>query len=91
MLHIIQTRLGFQSALKYANSKDKYLLSGESIYALIDLSFQTDILKIKDQTYVLSSDLTGMGIEQTLIAKAHELDFDGFVTLTAKENSSITW
>lgn len=91
MLHIIQTRQGFNTALPYLQATDCILLTGDACYSLIDASLWSQLAMYQAQVYALSPDVQARGLKQDVLQPKQLIDFKQFVELTVQEDKSTTW
>jgi tRNA 2-thiouridine synthesizing protein B len=91
MLHIIKQPATLSLALAYAAPEDLFLLVEGAVYvALPGHKAHQLLISAQQKTYVLQPDLAARGLAE-FNSPVEQVDFAGFVDLTAEEDKSITW
>lgn len=92
MLHIIKSRDGFEVAKSYSCDQDTFLLIEDAVYLAICSEFKQQGTKESNvNVYALENDIEARGLTRLLGCEVKLVDYKGFVSLTAKQENSITW
>lgn len=91
MLHIVKHTCALPQALALALPGDTLLLLEDAVYAVLPgHKAHQAVLEAGLPVYVLQEDLAARGLAE-LDSPIEQVDFAGFVDLTAEDASSITW
>lgn len=96
MLAIVSTSPYSTSSLDqcliYADAKTQILLLEDAVYAILPTNFwYKKLIDSGLPIYVLIDDLVARGIETQLSYQVKAIDMAGFVALTEKNATQITW
>lgn len=90
MLHIVKHYYSLSEAFASAADGDDLLLVEDAVYAALHKHKANSALLVSPiPVYCLKGDVDARGL--TLEPNSNLVDFFGFVTLTEKHSSSITW
>lgn len=90
MLHIVKSLTALNELVTLYSDGDQVLLIEDAVYASNTQHPIFPILKALE-VFVLVADVQARGIQNRVSPSCHQIDYAGFVDLTAKQISSLTW
>lgn len=90
MLHIVKSLSALNELAPLYKEGDQLLLVEDAVYASNVQHPMFSILKTFE-TLVLSADVQARGIQNRVSPSCTQVDFSGFVELTATHSNSLTW
>jgi len=92
MLHIVKHHRSLSEVIAYSIEGDALLLVEDGVYAaLLKHKSNRDINQASLPVYCLIGDVNARGLFVADNENCTLVDFDGFVTLTEKYTTSMTW
>ncbi|GLT16352.1 sulfurtransferase TusB [Vibrio zhanjiangensis] len=90
MLHIVKSPLALEEINKVYLESDAVILIQDAVYAANPQHNLYSALN-SFNIFALQSDLEARGVINQVSSAVNIIDYDGFVTLTAKHRNSLTW
>jgi len=78
-------------ALDYWLAGDRLLLVEDAVYCLQTQAGQALLQPYSSVCYALSADIDARAVNANWLAATQQVDFGGFVDLTAQATRSLTW
>lgn len=89
MLHIVKHYYALSDAIAYSKEGDAFLLVEDAVYAALPEHKTNELLNDLASVYVLLEDQKARGTTNN--STTQQVNFSGFVELTERFPTSITW